>query len=65
MDTTTQRTPTLLPKTRQGGSRSIITRCLESACAIAASRPQLPAFLDGFARIEAVLQRVLVAARSA
>ena len=28
-------------------------------------RPQLPAFLDGFARIEAVLQRVLIAARSA
>ena len=28
-------------------------------------RPKLPAFLDGFARTEAVLQRVLVAARSA
>ena len=39
MDTTAQRTrPPSRPRHRQGGSRSI-TRCLESACAIAASAP--------------------------
>ena len=39
MDTTAHRTrPPSRPRHRQGGSRSI-TRCLESACAIAASAP--------------------------
>ena len=39
MDTTAQRTRSpSRPRHRQGGSRSI-TRCLESACAIAASAP--------------------------
>jgi hypothetical protein len=54
----------LLPKTRQGGSRSI-TRCLESACTIAASAAVVLAFLDGFARIQAVLQRAYLLPRSA